>query len=119
MFIRRRITYASLLTSAEDLQETRWFVALVSHGIDDRQRTRVSCPISRLLESASSSLTPVDVERLAGDKCGPFEVEDPVDDIADFTEPAQRMKVRHTRIGGGVVPRPDYAQSDRVHPNPA
>jgi len=42
-----------------------------------------------------------------------------IDDIADFTEPAQRMKVRHTRIGGGVVPRPDYPQSDRVHPNPA
>jgi hypothetical protein len=87
---RSRINYASLLTSAEDLQETRWSVALVSHGIDDRQRTRVSCPISRLLESASSSLTPVDVERLAGDKCGPFEVEDSVDDIADFAEPAQR-----------------------------
>src|SRR5258708_26825489 len=103
MFIRRRITYASLLTSAEDLQETRWFVALVSHGIDDRQRTRVSCPISRLLESASSSLTPVDVQRLAGDKCGPIEPEDPVADIAVFTKPAQRMKVRHTRIGGAVV----------------
>ena len=108
-----------LLASDEDLQETRWFVALVSHSIGDRQRIRVSCPISRLLESGSSSLTPVDVERLAGDKCGSFEVEDPVDDIADFTEPAQRMKVRHTRIGGGVVPRPDNPQSDGVHPNPA
>src|SRR5579859_6705055 len=102
MFIRRRITYASPLTSAEDLQETSWFVAFVSHGIHDRQRTRVSCPISRLLESASRSLAPVDVERLAGDKCGSFEVEDPVDDVADFTEPAQGMKVGHTRIGGGV-----------------
>ena len=49
----------------------------------------------------------------------PVRGEDPVDDIVDFTEPAQRMKVRHTRIGGGVVPRPDYPQSDRVHPNPA
>src|SRR5207244_12640348 len=108
MFIRRRITYASLLTSAEDLRETRWFVALVSHGINDRQRTRVSCRISRLLEAASSSLAPVDVERLARDKRGPFEVQDPVDDIADFTAPDQRMKISHTSIGGGTVPRRNY-----------
>ena len=58
-----------------------------------------------------SGLTPVDMERLTGDKGRPFEIEDPVDNVADFAEPAERVEVCHARIGGGVVPRPDYPRA--------
>jgi hypothetical protein len=44
------------------------------------------------------------MELLSGDLCGPFEVEDPVDDVADFEETAERVKVCHTRAGCGGRP---------------
>src|ERR1700722_12300932 len=69
--------------------------------------------------SEPSGLTPVDMEDLAGDKGGPFEVEDPVHDVAAFAEPAEGMKFRHARIGGEVVGCPYDAESNSVHTNPA
>ena len=41
----------------------------------------------------SSCLTSIDMQRLAGDKGGSFEVKDPVDDVADFAESAERVEV--------------------------
>ena len=58
------------------------------------------------------------MERLPGDKGGLLEIEDAVDDVADFAEPAERVEVRHTGICR-VVARPDDAERDSVHPNPA
>jgi hypothetical protein len=51
----------------------------------------VECRSSRLRGSVSSGLTTVDMEYLSRDKCGPFEVEDPADDVANFAEPAERI----------------------------
>jgi hypothetical protein len=59
------------------------------------------------------------MEGLAGDKGGSIEVEDPVNDIADFAEPAKRVKFRHAFIGGEVVCGPDDAESNSVHTNSA
>jgi hypothetical protein len=61
----------------------------------------------------SSGRTAVDVQGLAGDECGPFEVEDPVDDVADFADPAKGP--RHALIGGRVVYGSlDHPGGDRV-----
>jgi hypothetical protein len=38
--------------------------------------------------SVTGGLTAVDVQDLAGDECGPFEVEDPVDNVANLADPA-------------------------------
>src|SRR5580658_8857975 len=84
-----------------------------------RERARAELAKNRLRGSAPSRLASVDMESLPGHKGGPIEVEDAVDHIADLAEPAQGMKVGHTRIGGEVVTRPDDPQRDRVHPNPA
>jgi hypothetical protein len=43
-------------------------------------------------------LTAVDVQRLAGDKTRVFEVEDPVDDVADLTHPPDGLN------GGQEIP---------------
>jgi hypothetical protein len=32
------------------------------------------------------------VQELAGHECRPLEVEDPIDDVVDLTEPAERME---------------------------
>ena len=40
----------------------------------------------------SGSLTAIDMQGLAGDECGAFEVEDRVDDVADFADAPQRVE---------------------------
>ena len=92
---------------------------MVERRLRGTDRAIVELAKSPLDGSVSSGLTSIDMQRLAGDKGGPFEVEDPVDNVADFAEPAERMEICHARIGGGVVPRPDYPQGDSIHPNSA
>ena len=54
---------------------------------------------SGLHASVSGGLPAVDMQSFAGDKCGVFEIEDPVDDIADLSDPADgaRPGPRRTR----------------------
>ena len=58
--------------------------------------TTTPTPLGRLSPaSVPGGLTAVDVQGLAGDEGGPFEVEDPVDDVADLAQPAERVKRGH------------------------
>ena len=51
------------------------------------------------------SLTTVDVQGLAGDKRGTFEVEDPVDDVADLAGPTDGVQRSH-RLAAGASCEP-------------
>jgi hypothetical protein len=42
---------------------------------------------------------------LAGDERCLFEIEDPVDDVADLAHPAKRLKAGHAHVGCEVVHR--------------
>src|SRR5579871_1450542 len=66
--------------------------------------------------SPAGGLTTIDVQRLARDECGAFEIEDGIDDVADLADAAQRVKgiealVRLGVVGGG----PDDAERDGIH----
>src|SRR5438270_13242225 len=63
------------------------------------QGAELLCPRSVLSASVSSGPTTVDVEDLARDECGPFEIQDRVDDVADFAEPAKGVEFGHPLIG--------------------
>ena len=52
---------------------------------------RFSIPFT-LEASVAGGLTAVDVQDLAGDERGPLEIEDPVDDVADLAQPAERVQ---------------------------
>ena len=66
----------------------------------------------------SRGLTPVDVQGLAGDERGLFEIQDRVDDVADLANSADGVKADHVFVGGRVVlrglddPRGDGVDSD-------
>ena len=75
-------------------------------------------PASWLDASVSSRPTAVDVQRLAGDEGGVFEIEDPVDDVADLAEPANGLEGGHALVGRVVVHGGlDDSRSDRVDPH--
>ena len=69
------------------------FVHLIRRGAE------LLWPRSVLSASVSSGPTTVDVEDLARDECGPFEIQDRVDDVADFAEPAKGVEFGHPLIG--------------------
>ena len=48
--------------------------------------------------SAPCSLATVDVQDLSGDERGTLEVQDPVDDIVDLPQPAQRVKLSQAPV---------------------
>src|SRR4051795_11966124 len=65
--------------------------------------------------SMSGALTAVDVQGLAGDERGTFEIEDPVDDIADLAGPTDGVQRSARLVGLGAVRRRlDDAQRDGV-----
>ena len=66
----------------------------------------------------SSSLASVDMQDLARYECGPLEIEDRVDDVADFADAAKGMEVGHPLIGRRVVDGGlDDAGGHRVDPH--
>jgi hypothetical protein len=48
--------------------------------------------------SVPGGLTAVDVQGLAGDKAGLFEIEDPVGDVADLADPPDGVKTRQALV---------------------
>src|SRR5213079_2358543 len=63
--------------------------------------------------SVSGGLTAVDVQDLARHEGGSFEIQDPVDDVADLADPTDRLS--HSFVGRRVVYwRLDDAGGDRV-----
>ena len=55
--------------------------------------------------SVSGDLSSVDVQGLARDEGGPLEVEDPLDDVVDRSEPAERVQSGQAVVRGEVVLR--------------
>ena len=69
------------------------------------------------LWSVAGGLPAVDMQDLARDECGPFEIQDPVDDIADLANPAEGVEGGLARVGCGFVQRsPDHSERDGVDP---
>src|SRR4051794_311332 len=71
--------------------------------------------------SMSGALTAVDVQGLAGDERGTFEIEDPVDDIADLAGPTDGVQ-RSARLVGpgpyvGVLMTPSETALARTPPD--
>src|SRR5258705_13021771 len=70
--------------------------------------------------SMAGALAAVDVQDLAGDERGGFEVGDGVDDVADLAHPADRVQTGKDLVGLGRVHRgADDAWGDRVDPDAA
>jgi hypothetical protein len=66
----------------------------------------------------SGSLAAVDVQDLASDERGPFEIEDPVNDVLNVADSAEWVQFRQSLIGTGVKPGiPDDARADGIDPN--
>ena len=65
----------------------------------------------------SGGLPAVDMQDLARDECGLFEIQDPVDDIADLANPAEGVEGGLARVGCGFVQSsPDHSERDSVDP---
>ena len=56
---------------------------MVERRLRGTDRAIVELAKSPILGSVSSGLTSIDMQRLAGDKGGPFEVEGPLDTVTD------------------------------------
>jgi hypothetical protein len=69
----------------------------------------------RLVASAARRLTAVDMQGLAGDERGPFEIQDPVDDVVDLAQPAKGVKAGEPLVGRELVHR-DARIVTRAHP---
>ncbi len=65
---------------------------MVERRLRGTDRAIVELATSQILGSVSSGLTSIDMQRLAVTKVAPFEVEGPVDNVADFAEPAERIE---------------------------
>src|ERR1700722_6789262 len=67
--------------------------------------------------STSSRLATVDVQDLAGDECRLIEIEDPLDDVVDFPDPTDGLKVGHTVVGRRIIGLgPDYSKGNSIYP---
>src|SRR4051794_22204621 len=65
--------------------------------------------------SMSGGLSAVDVQGLAGDERGTFEIDDPVDDVADLAGPTDGVQRSARLVGLGAVRRRfDDAQRDGI-----
>jgi hypothetical protein len=63
----------------------------------------------------TSGLPAVDVQNLTGDKGRSLEIQDSVDDVADLSDVAERVKLAELLVGGDIVRgRVDDAERDRV-----
>src|SRR5438094_5708540 len=65
--------------------------------------------------SMPGRLAAVDVECLPRDERGPLQVEDPVDDVANFSHPTERVNGGRAVVRCGVVHRRlDHSERDRI-----
>src|SRR5437763_6638222 len=70
--------------------------------------------------SPSRCLPAVDMQDVASDELGSFEVENCIDDVGYLADATERMKTLQLLIGGRVVPRRlDDAERYRVDPDAA
>src|SRR6266851_7992922 len=75
----------------------------------------VECHSKRIESSSARRLPTVDMQDLARDEWGPFEIHDPVDHIADLADAAEGVEAGHARVERGVVAwGPDHSESDGV-----
>jgi hypothetical protein len=73
-----------------------------------------------LLASAACGLATVNVEVLASNESGPFQVQDPFDDIVNFPDTAQRVKGSEGLVAFWVLQRGlDDAKGNYVYSHPA
>ncbi len=68
-----------------------WISIGASFSVPKRMRGVLIPPSLQGLVSVPSCLAAVDVEALAGDEGGPFEVEDSVGDVADLARATERV----------------------------
>ena len=70
------------------------------------------------MRSISGGPPAVDTECLPGDECGALEVQDPINDVGDLPDAAERVQPSEFRVLVWAVHRRlDHAERDRVDPH--